>query len=314
MLVLCRELLSSKISTDSDFPAEAFIYLSDAAAAKYIRGQSVQLLNKVIECLRDAMEACPPGSHGILLGLANVLCTRAWETHSDDDYEDAMVLLERLIDPNQPEKYPDSIQVAASSLASSLAFMRSTIFPNPEYSEAAISHQRAILTSSAIDEQFRFSTTEALASRARERFTRYGLAESLEEAKTYVSQVVDFSSSRGLGYLDETDEVQETYTTTAIQEKIQHFEELLSNALPETEDRLDYLTELANCYKTKFSRTKEASDIEQSIKYGRLSLDATQSSDPSRVHPLTWPSQYLPPRVRVYKQDQLSRRIDHPRL
>ncbi|KAF8270142.1 CHAT domain-containing protein [Lactarius quietus] len=284
MLVLCCELLPSKVS--ADFPADAFMFLSEAAATKYIRGRSVQLLNKVIECLRDAVEVCPPGSHRVSLGLAKVLCTRASETHSNGDYEDAMALLERIVDPDQPEECPDSIRIAASALASSLAFLRSSIFPNPEYTEVAISHQRAILNSPNLDEKFRFSTTEALASRARERFTQYRLSESLEEANSYVSQVVDFSSSQSLGFLAETDAVQEAYNSTAIQQKIQHFEELLSNTPPGTEHYEDYLTELANCYKTKFSRTNDPSDIEKSINFCRLSLDSTHHSHPLSVHSL----------------------------
>ena len=285
MVVLYRELLPSKISTD--FPADAFMFLSDAAVAKSFRGRSVQLLNKVIECLRDGVEVCPPGSHRVLLGLANVLSTRAHATRSNDDFDDAMALLEKIVDPNQPEECPDSVRNAASAHASSLSFLRSAIFPDPVYSEAAISHQRAILTSSSIDEKFRFSTTEALATRARERFTQYLLAESLEEANSYVSQVVDFSSSRGKGHLAMTDAVQDAYSTVALQQKIQHFEELLLNSLPGTEHHEECLTELANCYKTKFSRTNNSSDIEKSIKYSRLLLDATQLGDPSRVYPLT---------------------------
>jgi CHAT domain-containing protein len=286
MVVLCRELLPSKISTD--FPADAVMFLSDATIATSLRRRSVQLLNKVIECLRDAVEVRPPGSDRVLLGLANVLCTRACATQSDDHFEDAMALLERIVDPNQFEGCPDSIRDAASALASSLAFLRSSIFPNPKYSEVAISHQRAILSSSSINETFRFSTTEALATRARERFTQYSLTEGLDEANSYVSQVVDFSSSRGLGYLSETDAVYEAYTATAIQQKIQHFEELLLNTPPESEaeDQMDYLIELANCYKIKFSRTSDSLDMEKSIKYSRLSVDITPFSHPWRVHTL----------------------------
>ena len=284
MVVLCRELLLSQKSTD--FPAGAFMFLSDAAVATSIRRRSVQFLNKVIECLRDAVEVRPPGSDRVLLGLANVLCSRACATHSNDHFEDAMALLERIIDPSQSEGCPDSIRNAASALASSVAFFRSAIFRDPEYSEEAISHQRAMLTSSSISETFRFSTTEALATRARERFTQFSLAEGLEEANSYVSQVVEFSSSRGLGYLSETDDVYEAYTTTVIEQKIQHFKELLSNTLPEPEDHGDYLIELAHCYKTKFSRTNDFSDIEKSIEYSRLSLDATPISDRWRIHTL----------------------------
>ena len=284
MVVLCRELLPSKQSTD--FPADAFMFLSDAAVATSTRRRSVQFLNEVIECLRDAVEVRPPDSDRVLLGLANVLSSRACATHSNDHFEDAMALLERIIDPNQSEGCPDSIRSAASALASSLAFFRSSVLKNPEFAEEAISYQRAILRSPSINETFRYSTTEALATRARERFTQFSLAEGLEEANSYVSQVVDFSSTRGLGYLSETDAVYDAYTATTIEQKIQHFEELLPNTLPESEDHRDYLVELAHCYKTKFSRTNEFSDIEKSIKYYRLSLDATPFSDRSRVYML----------------------------
>jgi hypothetical protein len=46
------------------------------------------------------------------------------------------------------------------------------------------------------------------------------------------------------------------------------------------------LTELADWYKTKFHRTDNISDIEESIKYGRQSLDATHSSDTWRMNRL----------------------------
>ncbi|KAN0134245.1 CHAT domain containing protein, partial [Lactarius tabidus] len=159
MVVLCRELLPSTISTD--FPADAFMFLSDIATLSSIRRRSVQLLNKVIECLRDAVEVRPPGTHRVLLGLAN-----------------------------------------------------------------------------------------ALATRARQRFSKYGLSEGLEEANSY------------------------------------HFEELLPNTLPVSEDNTDYLIELSNCYKIKFSHTNDSSDIEKSIEYSRLSLDSTTFGDSCRVHAL----------------------------
>jgi hypothetical protein len=87
--------------------------------------------------------------------------------------------------------------------------------------------------------------------------------------------------------LSGTDDVRKTYSTTAIQQKIQNLEELLSNTPPGTERHKKCLSGLANWYESKFHRTKDTSDIKESIKYRRLSLDATHAGDPMENHSLT---------------------------
>jgi hypothetical protein len=67
-------------------------------------------------------------------------------------------------------------------------------------------------------------------------------------------------------------------------ENIQHLEELLLNNPPGTELHKECLKHLANWYGSKFYRTDDISDIEEFIKYGRLSLNAN-SSDLRRVYP-----------------------------
>src|SRR6266702_899503 len=291
MVALCRELLISNISTD--VPEDAFKFLEQAVDATSDRGLPIQLLDEVIECLRDAVKVCPPGSYNVLYALANTLCTRFIETRSNDDYEDATALLERVLDPNQPGKCPDLIRGLFSSLATMLAFIRSVIFENPEYSEMAISRLRAELSSSSINEIICPRVTEAMAVRARERFRHYGLSESLEEANSYMSQAVDLSSSQslekhwGFRFLTELDAVRETRSTTAIEQNIQQLEVLLSNTPPGTRHHRYCLKELANWYRTKFFRTDDISDLEESIKYSRLRLDATHPSDPMRHNSLT---------------------------
>ncbi len=289
MVVLCRELLISNISTD--VPDHAFKSLEQAVDATSDRGLPIQSLDEVIECLRDAVKVCPPGSYNVLYALASTLCTRFIETHSNNDYEDATALLERVLDPNQPGKCPDLIRGLFSSLATMLAFIRSVIFENPEYSEIAISRLRSELSSSSIDEKLCLRVTEAMAVRARERFRHYGLSESLEEANSYMSQAVDLSSSQSLakyrGFLTELDAVRETRSTTAIEQNIQQLEVLLSNTPPGTRHHRYCLKELANWYRTKFFRTDDISDLEESIKYSRLRLDATHPSDPMRHNSLT---------------------------
>ena len=288
MVILCRELLASDISLD--FPRDAFLSFDIAVEAASERGLPSQLLDEVIECLRDVAKVSPPGSYGVLFALANRLFNRFRNTHSNDDYEEATTLTERILDPNQPGGFPDSIRGLASSLAVLLALFRSTIFENPEYSEVTISRLRTLLSTSSVDERHRLQITDLLAIQARERFTQYSLAENLEEADSYTSQVVDLSSSVSLessgGLLLESEAVRDSYSMTRMAEKIQHLEEFLSITPAGTERHEQCLHSLAKWYQSKSNRTNDMSDIEESIKYSRLSLDATHSSDPWRHIPL----------------------------
>ena len=147
MVVLARELLSFNLSTREIFPIAAFMSLAKVADAECSHGGSIELLDEVIECLRGAVKACPPGPDNmnalVSFKLAEQLFTRFVTTHSLDDYEEATALLEKMLDPNQPGSCPDSICGVASILATRLAVTRDTFFTNPEYSEVAISHLRA---------------------------------------------------------------------------------------------------------------------------------------------------------------------------
>ncbi|KAI9444038.1 CHAT domain-containing protein [Lactarius indigo] len=290
MVVLYRELLvSSDISTD--FPDYTFNSLERAFNATSDRGLPIPLLDEAIECLRDAVKVCPPDSYNVKYALASMLCTRFATTQSNDDYEEATALLERTLDPNQSRKCPDVVRGLFSSLVTLLAFARSAIFQNSEYSEVAIPRLRAELDSSSIDPRLRLRVTEALVIRAGVRFKDYSLSESLEDAQSYISQVVDLSSSQSLekyrDFSTKLDVIREAASMTTIQEKIQQLEVLLSNTPPGTKHHRDCLKDLADWCKAKFFRTDDISDIEQSIKYNRLRLDSTHPSDQRRANSLS---------------------------
>ena len=282
MIILCRELLSLSSHTSADFPVAAFRALSMAVGVEVIQGRPIQLLDEVVECLRDAAKVCPTRSYDVFIALASRLLTRFTETHSNDDYEEAMALLERILDSNQPGGCPDSIRNLASSLVTTFAYFRSNVFENPEYSEVAISRLRTELSSPTINEGLRLRLTESLAIKTRLRYSQYSLAESLEEANSCTSQAVGLSSSTNLAksgdIFSASEAVRETYSATAMEQKIQDLEELLSSTPPGTERHKECLSVLADWYQSKFCRTKDISDIEESIKYNRLSLDATHSS------------------------------------
>ncbi|KAH9014877.1 CHAT domain-containing protein [Lactarius pseudohatsudake] len=287
MVYLCREFLGPNISADS--LVAAFITLAKAATTEIIvRGRTgVQWLDKVIECLRDAVRLCPPGSESglILHGLVPILCARFMETRSNGDYEEATALLERILDPKWPGECPDSVRNLALRLSGTLAYTRSAFFKNPQYSEVSLSRYRTFLTSSSIDGVSRLFITNILEGQTRQRFTHYGLAGSLEEANSYTSQLIDLSSVQNLEnskeFLLESDVLrylfQESYPMERATEKIQHLEELLSNTPLGTPQHKRLLRQLEIWYKSRYYHTNDISDIEESIKYSRLSLDATHS-------------------------------------
>ena len=84
-MVYYRELLFS-----ADILVATSTTLDEAVKAEFSRGRFVQSLDEVIECLRDVVKMCLPGSH---LLFANTLYTRFMKTHSNDDYEEAVALM-----------------------------------------------------------------------------------------------------------------------------------------------------------------------------------------------------------------------------
>ena len=290
MIVLCRELLTSNFSTS--FPDAAFMSLNRATDVEFNRGLPIELLDEVVECLRDAVKVCPPNFYGVFIALAEQLYFRFIVTHSLGDYEEAMALLENILDPNQLGECPDSTRGLASTLTIHLASARCVYFNNPEYSEVAISRLRAELGSPSLNEVYRIQYSGMLSMLVKSRFRDYSLSESLEEANSNSSQVVGLLSSQPLEkygmLLTEIKDVQNTYSMAAVQQKIQYLEELLSNTSLGNRQHTECLGHLADWYKIKFRRTNDPSDINESIKYARLRLDETHANDPWRANPLSF--------------------------
>ncbi|KAH9171562.1 CHAT domain-containing protein [Lactarius sanguifluus] len=295
MVVLCRELLTSNIS--AGFPVAAFKSLDDAANSEFLRELPIPLLDEVIDCLRDAVKVCPLGSYEVLFALANQLSTRFFKTCSNDDYEDATALFEKILDPNQHGECPDSIRQAASSHVALNALVRSAASQKPEYTEVAIARLRTELSSSSIDEGLRYHVAGFLSVIVRSRFRNYSLAESHEEANSYVSQTVDLLSTQSIAksgeYVSELKTILETYSTAVLQQKIEHLKELISDTAPGTERHRHLLDGFADLYEAKSTHTNDISDIEECIKYSRLRLNSTHSNEPWRMNPLGSLSQVL---------------------
>jgi tetratricopeptide (TPR) repeat protein len=285
MVVLCIELLSSRQS--AAILAGPFRHLRETADIESNRGLSTEMIDEVIKCLRDAVKAYPPDSydawHDVMFTLACTLVIRLMKTHSKKDCEEADALLEKILEPGG---CPDSFRDEASHLSASLAFARSVFFQEPEYFEVAISRLRAQSSSPSLDEGHRLALTMGLATQNRLRFREFSLEESLEEAKSCISQLVKSSSSSlaEAAEISRLEEVRETYSVTDIQQKIEHLENLLSITPPGTEPYIQCLRHLERWYKSKFCHINDVSDIGEAIKYSRLVLDATHAGDRERYN------------------------------
>ena len=277
LVVLCTELLFSNGS--EDVPTAAFLYLDEAVSNIGLNhGFPTGMLDEIIECLRNALKVCSlaPASFKVMYALAKALNIRFMRAHSKEDYEEATAMLERIL---KPGGCPDSFRVLPSTLSITLAHGRSAFFGEPEYSELAISLLRAESSSPSLDERLRAVFTSSLEIQTRHRFREYSLNESLEEANSYTSQLVNVSSPANLEeYAQEkslSDAVRQTYSATDMQQRIEHLEYLLSITPPGTERYAECLGHLGEWYKSKFRRTDNISDLREAIKYSRLLLDAT---------------------------------------
>ena len=278
MVVLYNELISSTKS--EDVPTAAIKHLDEALTHLELNHQfPTEIIDEVIECFRNAVKVCPPASYEVMYALANVLTNRFITRHSMEDYEEATIVLERILEPGG---CPDSFRKLPSSLAILLACTRSSYFSEPEYSEVAISRLREGSNSLSLNEQFRLTFTKMLGSQAKLRFEKYSLDESLEEANICLSQLVSAVTASSSSSLAESAELlpwseafRGTYSATDIQQKIEHLEHLLLITPPGTEHYTECLSHLQNWYKSKFHCTNDIPDLEESIKYSRMSLNAT---------------------------------------
>jgi len=147
MADLCDELLNSDISIQ---PLTAAI----ADFANTLSGRFWEPLEwkkiseKVTDCLRKAIVRLP-GLHQVSIALVTYLFTRFVVVPSDDDYEEAMEILERI---RGSADEPPSYWVGASVGAAVFADARFAAYGKPEYLEHAIYLHRTLLDGTSIED------------------------------------------------------------------------------------------------------------------------------------------------------------------
>jgi hypothetical protein len=152
MADLCDELLDSDISTDSlTRPIRLF---SRTVSARNEESFRVKIpCEKVIGCLRRGIIRLPDPRASIV--LAKTLFRRFKITVSDDDYNEGMAVLDKVINFRGPGDTPSSYQAGASGIAVQFSFVRFNASGKPEHLEQAIYFIRTLLDRLSLDHRLR---------------------------------------------------------------------------------------------------------------------------------------------------------------
>ena len=143
MIDLCDELLNSdilkKFQTGPVAGLARAMYLNfDEPLEWKFRSE------KVTDCLRRAIVRLP-GLHEVSLVLARCLYNRFNVIPSDDDYEEGMANLDRILTIRGPRDEPSPYRKRALEWAAKFAEARFNVYGKPEYLEHAICRCRAFL-------------------------------------------------------------------------------------------------------------------------------------------------------------------------
>ena len=178
MSILCRELLSSDLPKQGiGEPVENF---SRAVLISFIY-QWNQPSQQIIDCLDEA-NLHLPDSQITSFALFRCFDLRFYITKSDEDYDNAMVALNKMLAGNSPTDSPGPYLGQALHAAAGLASDRFRYYGNPEYLEEAISRYRAILDSTSPDDPSRGGIIQSLVQLERSRFDEFGVTGLLPEA------------------------------------------------------------------------------------------------------------------------------------
>jgi CHAT domain-containing protein len=150
--ILSRELFAAETSDIDNTQLIDFIGL--VVSSKICPCVPDQPLDELIECLRAAMKHRPDLPQG-REAFTRALVTRYCRTCANDDYEEAMSILDEMATSgDSQDELVASVQGHASGLAAALADFRSDAHWSSEYLEEAIYCTRSCLSSSSHAECF----------------------------------------------------------------------------------------------------------------------------------------------------------------
>jgi tetratricopeptide (TPR) repeat protein len=259
--------------------------LTQAALDAYSRGKQLKVIDQAIECLREALKTCSPGSHQVRVSfdLSNLLAVRFLVHHADENYEEAKVLLDSLTASPSPGDSPFLYFRPALALKAALGHAQSIASPNAGNSDGAISCCRSFLDScSSFGNPLHRIITELLLLMCQsEQRSDPPQGASAQMAHSNVLDPPLFLKLRSFGEVDESDVVQTAPSLTDVTQEIERLRKHFSSTSPLTDRQQDCLNKLVRCYRTKVSLTHDLADIEDAIKWHRLLLNSIHPSNPS---------------------------------
>ena len=287
MIALCDEL---KQRGPAYFTNRALSFLILAVSGgSSISGDLNPLSDKSIESLRGASMRWPSCLE-FSFALATSLTRRFTQTLSDDDYNEAVAIVNRIIVSSSREDSAELWSNASSTLLTTAALFRSDLYGNPEYAEEAMSHLHSFRCSSS-DDGFRRHVVECLKEQ-RSRLFGIGRPLVLQEPVLRTPKVFDTSPSLHLdpprGKVPESGVVMNACSPETLGARIHLLNERLLTTSPGTPLYLDILDQLVDLYETKVSLTGNVTDIKEAIKYCRLLLRSIPSGGlPSTFAPIS---------------------------
>jgi len=273
IITTCDDLFSLDISEESSFRA----YHALTNAISTCGGGNRPVLDQCIIHLREASMRWP-NSPALSIALAYSFVLRFDETLTDDDFEEATMILNRILGSPSPGSSLDMWQQAALNDMALLMSLRSIKYQKPEYAEEAISYFRSL--SPVVPDGLRPVFIKRLEHAASLRFRYLGVT----EAPTPQGSFSLSPKSLGPSSLTHPDGTPGDITNSHALEAPQSIEieaagigdlrDRLSTTLPCTSDYKQCLEMLVHSLRAKFSLTNDSTDIEEAIKYCRLLRDS----------------------------------------
>jgi hypothetical protein len=190
-------ILSRELFETSDVDATHLIRLiHEVVWPKMGSSDWDQPLDELIECMRAARKHRPDLLEGRIIFAVSLVC-RYITTYMDDDYEEAAPILDEIITHSSPGNSQDeSVVELATSLATTIARLRSFAYETPEHLEEALYRARIYFISYGDPEGTKKHLNPELT--ARQRFVYFGSIGGVGESSSdsSLSQPVVSKTSR----------------------------------------------------------------------------------------------------------------------
>ena len=273
MLRLCYELLRLAPRFSGCYPVKAFCGLIRGITVEFSRGLQMDSLDQVVDCLREAVKTYPPELRHIHLDFATALQFRFMQTYCEDDYKEAIAVLDKIIVSNHLTS-----NSTPSSVLACITMARFTILRckngRPEYIEEAISRCHSWLGYSTHRDRGRSTLILLLKWCLDERSKQFGLKGSSIQVNSSVDSVIIFipSSHTDHDTMASDDSVFRSMNYEQVMKYPKHLLPETSSTPTEISKDWTSLSSFAFMRALNADRTGDITDVEEAIKYQKMAL------------------------------------------